>query len=350
MIKKNNKHIFKSILSAVLCITMLFAFTGCKGDAKSESSDATKTSNQELEEFNVVLDWYPNAVHCFIYNAIEKGYYAEEGLKVNVIFPSNPNDGMSLPAVGKADAGIYYLQSAVETIANQNIEAKAIGTIVQKPLNIILSLKEKGIEKPEDLAGKTIGYSGQPSSEVLVKSIVESGGKTMEDVELVDVGFDLINSMTTGNVDATIGAMANHEVPAMREAGFDVNYFYINDNTDIPDYYELIFVAGDKLIKENPEKLQKFMRASKKGFEDMKANPEESLKILLDNQNKENFPLVEGVEKESINMLLPLMETENAEFLSQDTAVWQKNIDWMLEKGIIKKSIKADDIVVNLSK
>ncbi len=350
MIKKNNKHIFKSILSAVLCITMIFAFTGCKGDANSESSDATKTSNQELEEFNVVLDWYPNAVHCFIYNAIEKGYYAEEGLKVNVIFPSNPNDGMSLPAVGKADAGIYYLQSAVETIANQNIEAKAIGTIVQKPLNIILSLKEKGIEKPEDLAGKTIGYSGQPSSEVLVKSIVESGGKTMEDVELVDVGFDLINSMTTGNVDATIGAMANHEVPAMREAGFDVNYFYINDNTDIPDYYELIFVAGDKLIKENPEKLQKFMRASKKGFEDMKANPEESLKILLDNQNKENFPLVEGVEKESINMLLPLMETENAEFLSQDTAVWQKNIDWMLEKGIIKKSIKAEDIVVNLSK
>ncbi len=350
MIKKNNQHIFKSIFSIVLCMTLLFVFVGCKADAKSESSDATKTSNQELEEFNVVLDWYPNAVHCFIYNAIEKGYYAEEGLKVNVIFPSNPNDGMSLPAVGKADAGIYYLQSAVETIANQNIEAKAIGTIVQKPLNIILSLKEKGIEKPEDLAGKTIGYSGQPSSEVLVKSIVESGGKTMDDIELVDVGFDLINSMTTGNVDATIGAMANHEVPAMKEAGFDVNYFYINDNTDIPDYYELIFVAGDKLIKENPEKLQKFMRASKKGFEDMKANPEESLKILLDNQNKENFPLLESVEKESINMLLPLMETENAEFLSQDTAVWQKNIDWMLEKGIIKKSIKAEDIVVNLSK
>lgn len=350
MIKKNNKHIFKSILSAVLCITMLFAFTGCKGDANSESSEATATANKELEEFNVVLDWYPNAVHCFIYNAIEKGYYEEEGLKVNILFPSNPNDGMSLPAVGKADAGIYYLQSAVETIANQGLEAKAVGTIVQKPLNIILSLKEKGIEKPADLAGKTVGYSGQPSSEILVKSIVESGGKTMDDIELVDVGFDLINSMTTGNVDATIGAMANHEVPAMREAGFDVNYFYINDGTDIPDYYELIFVAGDKLINENPEKLQKFMRASKKGFEDMKANPEESLKILLNNQNEENFPLVESVEKESINMLLPLMETADAEFLTQDTEVWQKNIDWMLEKGIIKKSIKAEDIVVNLDK
>ena len=345
-----NKNIFKVILSAVLCITMVFGFVGCKGEDKPESSDSTKTSNQELEEFNVVLDWYPNAVHCFIYNAIEKGYYAEEGLKVNILFPSNPNDGMSLPAVGKADAGIYYLQSAVETIANQNLEAKAIGTIVQKPLNIIMSLKEKGIEGPADLVGKTIGYSGQPSSEILIKSIVESAGKTMDDIKLVDVGFDLINSMTTGNVDATIGAMANHEVPAMKEAGFDVNYFYINDNTDIPEYYELVFMAGDKLIKENPEKLQRFMRASKKGFEDMKANPDESLEILLNNQNKENFPLIESVEKQSIDMLLPLMETDDAEFLSQDNGVWQKNIDWMLEKGIITKSVKAEDIVVNLEK
>lgn len=346
--KKNN--IFRLVISMILSVSMIFSMVACKGSADTAEADTTNTANKELEEFNVVLDWYPNAVHCFIYNAIEKGYYAEEGLKVNILFPSNPNDGMSLPAVGKADAGIYYLQSAVETIANQGLEAKAIGTIVQKPLNIILSLKEKGIEKPADLSGKTIGYSGQPSSEILVKSIVESGGKTMDDIKLVDVGFDLINSMTTGNVDATIGAMANHEVPAMKEAGFDVNYFYINDNTDIPEYYELVFMAGDKLIKENPEKLQKFMRASKKGFEDMKNNPEESLKILLANQNKENFPLVESVEKESINMLLPLMETENAEFLSQDNGIWQKNIDWMLEKGIISKSIKVEDIVVNLNK
>ena len=36
-----------------------------------------------------MLDWYPNAVHSFIY-AIEKGYFKEEGVKVNIKFPSNP--------------------------------------------------------------------------------------------------------------------------------------------------------------------------------------------------------------------------------------------------------------------
>ena len=48
-------------------------------------------------------------VEINIYDAIEKGYYAEEGIKVNVQFPSNTNDAMSLTAAGKAEVGIYYL-------------------------------------------------------------------------------------------------------------------------------------------------------------------------------------------------------------------------------------------------
>ena len=56
----------------------------------------------------MVLDWYPNALHAFLYEAIEKGYYAEEGLKINIRFPSNTNDALSLVAAGKADIGLYY--------------------------------------------------------------------------------------------------------------------------------------------------------------------------------------------------------------------------------------------------
>lgn len=329
-----------TILIALLFVVSLFACS-----SQSTNTINASDSSFELEEFDIVLDWYPNAVHCFIYNAIEKGYYEDEGLKVNILFPSNPNDGIALPAAGKADIGIYYLQSAVETIVNQKLPVKAVGTVVQKPLNVIMSLKDKNITQPKDLIGKTVGYSGQPVSEVLIQSIVESGNGKIEDVTLIDVGFDLINSMTTGNVDATIGALANHEVPAMQEAGFDVNYFYINDGTDIPQYYELIFVSGQKLLDSNPEKVAKFLRASKKGFEDMKNDPQASLDILIKNQNVENFPLIENVEKQSIDMLLPFMETPNCPFLSQDIEVWQKNINWMFEKGLIDEKIDANEIV-----
>ena len=83
---------------------------------------------------------------------------------------------------------------------------------------------------------------------------------------------------------------------------------------------------------KNPEKIEKFLRACRKGFDFMKENPEEALQILLDHQNEENFPLSKTVETKSMEILLPVMETEDAKFLSQDVSVWQNNADWMYEK------------------
>jgi putative hydroxymethylpyrimidine transport system substrate-binding protein len=79
----------------------------------------------------------------------------------------------------------------------------------------------------------------------------------------------------------------------------------------------------------------------------MKANPDESLKTLMKNQNTENFPLSESVEKKSFKTLIPVMETKEAQFLSQDTKVWQDNIDWLAKKGLLKKSFNASEVVEN---
>jgi putative hydroxymethylpyrimidine transport system substrate-binding protein len=80
----------------------------------------------------------------------------------------------------------------------------------------------------------------------------------------------------------------------------------------------------------------------------MKANPDEVLKILMKNQNAENFPLSENVEKKSFKTLVPVMETKDAKFLSQDTKVWQDNIDWLAKKGLLKKTFNASEVVENL--
>lgn len=80
----------------------------------------------------------------------------------------------------------------------------------------------------------------------------------------------------------------------------------------------------------------------------MKADPNGALETLLANQNEENFPLSETVERESMEILLPLMETETAEFLSQSDECWQENIDWMRSQGLIDQDITVDEVRVNL--
>ena len=310
----------------------------------SEAAGTTEKDKKDLREVNVVLDWYPNAIHTFLYTAIERGYYEEEGLDVQIRFPSNANDALSMVAAGKAEIGMYYQQDLIQAVANQKAPIRSVGAIVQSPLNIILSLKDKNITSPKDMVGKTIGYGGTVLSESLVKCMMESVGADASDVKMVDVGFDLMSSMTTGNVDATIGCLVNHEVPQMEEEGFELNYFPVS-GYGIPNYYEEVFLTSNKLLEEEPEVVAGFLRASKKGFDDFKADPDGCLAILMNNQNEANFPLTQSVEEQSCKTLLPLMETADAEFLSQTEECWQENIDWMLENGLIDQSVDVADVM-----
>ncbi len=300
-----------------------------------------------LRELDVVLDWYPNALHAFLYVAMEKGYYADEGLKVNIRFPSNANDAISLVAAGRADIGLYYQQDVIQARANQGVPVKSIGAVVQGPLNIVLSLAEKDISSPADLTGKTVGYAGTELSEAIVRSIMANVGADYSGVQLVDVGFDLMSSMTTGSVDATIGCLVNHEVPQMEEEGFDVSWFDLDDY-GVPTYYEGVFLANDTVVERDGETLSAFLRASARGFADLKTEPEEALAILLANQNEENFPLSETVERSSMEVLLPMMETAEAAFLSQSDECWRENIGWMLEQGLIDRAPELDEVRVNI--
>ena len=331
----------KRLFSLILMFALLLCGCGATGTNESEEN------SENLKELDVVLDWYPNALHAFLYVAMEKGYYEEEGLKVNIQFPSNANDAISLVAAGQADIGLYYQQDVIQARAEQNVPVKSIGAVVQGPLNIILSLEEKNITAPEDLVGKTIGYAGTELSEALVRSIMEYVGADYSDVTMIDVGFDLMSSMTTGNVDATIGCLVNHEVPQMEEEGFEVNYFELDDY-GVPTYYEGVFLANDTMIEEEPEVLKGFLRACEKGFDDMQADPDGVLQILLDNQNEENFPLSQTVEQKSMATLLPMMETEEAPFLSQTAECWQENVDWLLSEGLIDEAPALDQLYVDL--
>lgn len=337
----------KRVLAMLAAGAMLLTGCGANGSTPA-SSDAAASGDGDLTHLTVVLDWYPNALHTFMYQAQQAGYFADEGLDVEIQAPGSVNDAMSMVAAGKADIGVYYQQDVIQARAEQNVPIKSIGAIVQAPLNIILSLKDKNITSPKDLVGKTIGYGGTELSEALVKSMMANVGADMSDVKMVDVGFDLMSSMTTGNVDATIGCLVNHEVPQMEKEGFEVNYFF-PDDFGVPQYYEAVFLANDDMIADQPDVLAGFLRACKKGFEDFKNQPDETLQVLLNNQDEANFALDPDVEKKSVETLMPLMETDDASFLSQTEACWQNNIDWMYDQGMISKKIPVSDVMTTIA-
>ena len=200
----------KRFLALLAAGTLLLTGCGAQGAANSNAeAGGDGGAEDNLHHLTVVLDWYPNALYAFLYEAQEKGYFAEQGLDVDIQSPAGVNDAMSMVAAGKADIGLYYQQDVIQARAEQNVPIKSIGAVVQGPLNIVLSLKDKNITSPKDLEGKTVGYAGTELSEALIRSIMKNSGADPDSVKLVDVGFDLMSSMTTGNVDATIGTFCS---------------------------------------------------------------------------------------------------------------------------------------------
>lgn len=334
----------KAILIVLACF-VLVACSGTKGEETSSDVDQVG-EDKELQEFNVMLDWYPNAVHSYLYAAIEKGYFEEEGLNVNILFPSNTTDPINLAATGDIELGISY-QSDVIVARTEGVPVKSIAAIVRNPLNHIVYLKDSEIETPKDLEGKTVGWPGIPLNEPLVQTIVESDGGDMSKVKMTDIGFELNSALATERVDAVSGMFINHEVPLLAREGIETEQFNPVDY-GVPSYYELVFVTNDDTWNEKEELIRSFWTAASKGYEFMKENPDEALNILLDNEDEENFPLSEEVETESLAILLPKMETDEEAFGSQSKELWDEVVKWLEDTDYIENGPNVGELFINI--
>lgn len=332
------------MLALIVFISCLF-LAACGGTEEASTADE-KDTNKELQEFDIMLDWYPNAVHSYLYTAVEKGYFEEEGLKVNIRFPANTTDPINLAATGDIELGISYQPDVISARA-EGVPVKSVAAIVRNPLNHVIFLKDSGIKRPKDLEGRTVGWPGIPVNVPLVQTIVESDGGDMSKVKMTDIGFELNTAIATKRVDAVSGAFINHEVPVLASEGIETNNFNPVDY-GVPSYYELLFVTNDDTWKEKEDEIRAFWRAASKGYEFMKENPEEALHILLKNQDDENFPLNEEVEKQSLEELLPRMEAADESFGSQSDQLWKEVIEWLSDTEYIKEEPNMDHLFINI--
>jgi len=323
---------FSVLLVAVMGLS--FVLTACN---KKESEN----SNTELKEMNVLLDWYPNAVHSFLYAAEEQGYFKEAGLKVNLITPAGTEDGIKLVAANKADLAISYPKQVI-LARGENIPVTSVGTIVRSPLNQLMARKDSGITNVKELEGKKVGFPSFEIDKETVKAMITEAGGDPSKVEFVDVGYDLMPAIQTKRVDAIIGGYINHEKILLEKEGIELITFNPVDY-GVPNNYELAFIASDDAIKNNKDTIEAFLNAAKKGFDYTKNNTDKALDLVLKVQN-ESFPLEADVEKKSLDILLPLMENNEENFLSQKEENWSNNAKWLQDKGILKSTIDIKDV------
>ncbi|MCS6936381.1 MAG: ABC transporter substrate-binding protein [Candidatus Bipolaricaulota bacterium] len=209
----------------------------------------------------VVLDWLPNPNHVPLYVAQEMGFFRAEGLSVSLQAPTafDPSDPAKLAAAGRADLAITTPINLI-VIRSQNVPLTAIGSLIQKPLGGLLALKERGIRTLKDFKGRKIGYSLEPEEPVLWTAMLETAGLKPGDYQLINVGFDTLPALLTGQVDA-IGAFRNVEKILIEAQERKETVFFALEEHGIPDHPQLVFVANDTVAQQKSDFLRRFLRA-----------------------------------------------------------------------------------------
>jgi putative hydroxymethylpyrimidine transport system substrate-binding protein len=287
----------------------------------------------------LALDWYPNANHLGLFIAQEKGYFAQENLQVTLYTPVDPSTVLLTVGSGQDDFGLSY-QPDVLLARAKGVPVVSILGMVQHPLNSVMTLERSGLTRPRDLVGKKVGYPGIPTNEPLLDTMLKAdGARGLPDVELVNVGFDLVPALLSQRVDAVVGAYWTHESIVMQNQGHPVHIMRMED-WGVPDYYELVLVTQTQTLQHKPDVVARFVRAVRRGYLDAVKDPQGGVDILLKGTKAE---VDERIERPGATLLVPLWQTDALPFGTQEAAKWQRFTQWMQANGLLDSAVKATE-------
>ncbi len=325
---KTKKMQFPACFVTIILLVVVLMPIGC---ATEEPEDP--------DEITVLLDWSPNTNYTGLYTAIEEGFYHDEDLKVEII--EAPGSVAQMVATGQAEFGISY-QEEVTFARLSDIPVVSIAAIIQHNTSGFASLKERGIESPADFEGKSYGGWGSPVEEAMIKALMENH----------DADFDQVDIITTGEVDSLI--------VIEREADFawiyygwtgieaelkemELNFIELREEEPALDYYTPVLISSENLIAEDPDLIERFMRATTNGYLLAIDRPETAAQHLLAHAPELDEELVIN----SQEWLADKYQADADSWGLQDQETWEAYSRWLYEFDLIEEMPDVEKAFTN---
>jgi len=317
---------------STLCLVALFASTaaGC----------TQQGAEGGLERAVLSLDYVPNTNHTGFYVALDKGWYEEEGIDLEIQIPSDPSAALKQVAAGNTEFGVSFQEEL--TIARSNgIPVVSIAAIIQHNTSAFAALASSGIRTAADFEGKTYASYSLPIERPILQGLMACEGADASTVTFVDVGFDAFPALREGRVDLAWIFLAWDGVQAELQ-GVDLNIVPLYGDC-IPDYYTPVIVAGEETLQEKGDLVRRFMAATKRGYEYAIEHPQESAEIFLEHSPESDPDLIMA----SQEWLSPKYQDDAPTWGVQTAKTWTVFADWMYENGLLAEPIDAEQAFTN---
>lgn len=316
----------RRILLPLLLTAALLAGCGQKPEAAAGPAALVKVRFQ--------TDWFPQPEHGGYYQALAKGYYAAEGLDVEIL-PGGPNaQVMSSVAIGRAELGMTNGDDVIVAVA-RGVPVKMVGAEMQRDPQGILFHTDHPLRDLKDLEGKTLmAGAGSTWLEVARKKL---GVK----FNLLPLVGDLARFMN----DKTFvqQCFVTSEPFFARQRGASVGALLIASDSYEP--YRVMFTSH-KFLAEHPDVVAKFVRASVKGWVDYLAGDPAPANKLLAALRTDLSPEFMAYSIKAMNdYRLVSGDPAKGEAAGQITAArLQKQIELLQEVGVLDKPVAVGDV------
>ncbi len=321
-------------------------------------------SAQDLIEINFQSKWFPQAQFAGYFVAQDKGFYAEEGLTVNILDGGNVNPTVQV-ATGNADFGTDWVANMLAQ-REQGLDVVAIAQMFQASGYRMVALRSSGIEEIADMAGRKVGVWAF-GNEFAAEAVFAAAGftsnldptETNPDVDAVVYAFD--PSLVFPNEVDVASAMTYNELDQIIGLGYELDVLSVLDPADIgADLLEdNIFTTPAVLASENfkgsglsgREVAERFLRASIRGWEYAVENQEEAVQIVLAHcgetcagSGSRQSPLIHQTWQmaETAKLVKPTPDTVVGAI---DRAAFERSVALLVEVGLLNSSVAFDDVV-----
>ena len=246
------------------------------------------------------LDWKFEGPAAAYLLALDKGYFADEGLDVTI----DTGQG-SLEAIPRVASGVYQFSFAdINSLIkfrdkNPEVGIKGILMVYDAPPFAIVTLAKTGIETPRDLEGRILGAPAPDGAYAQWKAFVKENGIDASKVTIENVGFPVREPMlVAGQVDAITGYSFSSflNLKSKGVAPEDIRVFLMSDYG--LELYGNTVIVNPEFAAENPDAVAGFVRAIIRGWQDTVADPAAAVKHVLER----NLVAREPVELERLEM------------------------------------------------
>lgn len=261
----------KMLGTVAVGVAVTLAVAGCTSDP------APSGEGDDVEVIDVDFGYIPDFNGTSLLAIAEdQGIWEEHGL--NVTTSSFTNGPLQIQALGTGDLDFGYIgPGAMWLPASGQAKVVAINTLGQADRVV----GQPGIESMEDLRGKTVAVPEGTSGDMILTLALQEAGMTKDDIELVPMEPSaIVAALSSQQVDG-----AGFWYPALATVKEQVpDLVEIADNSDFVDQvaFPTAFVAGNDVVENEPEKVERVLAALRDAIEFRASNTDEAVQLTAD--------------------------------------------------------------------